>query len=171
MTRTMGWLGLGLAVVGMALVTSDAEARHRRSGSHGGYGSFGGSFGGNGSAGGNGGWRDNGSDGGGSWGRRGSAGGRGSFGGLFSRHRGGWRDCYTDHGSNGGYGSHGGHGSNGGHGSHGGAFYSDYATTVDESRVELGEPPAAPEMAGESASSSTDTATPQTESAVADREI
>lgn len=157
MTRTMGWLGIVLAAVGLAVFTSDAEARHRRGGSDGGYGSVGGggSFGGNGSHGG--GWRDNGSDGGGgSWGRGGSAGGRGSFGGIFSRHRrGGDCDCYADHGSSGGHGSNGGYGSNGGgYGAHGGTRYSEPTTTVYESENEPGRPPAAPELRNEETSSS-----------------
>ena len=59
MTRTMGWLVVALAAVGLTIVgANDVQARHRRGGSDGGYGSAGGggSFGGNGSAGGNGSW-------------------------------------------------------------------------------------------------------------------
>lgn len=119
MTRTMGWLGCGLAALALMLTTSEAEARHRRGGSDGGYG---------------------------------SAGGRGSFGGLFSRRRGG--DCYSDHGSSGGYGSNGGHASSGGHGQHVGSYYSEPSTEGSESNGDPGQPPAAPEMTGSEATPS-----------------
>lgn len=164
MTRTMGWLSCGLAMLALVVLTGEAEARHRRGGSDGGYGSFGGggSFGGNGSFGGHG--HRNGSDGG-SWGRGGSAGGRGSFGGIFSRQRGG--DCYSDHGSSGGHGSNGGsgeYGSHGGHGSHSGSYYSE--PSAEGGNEDPGQPPAAPEMSGdEAAPSASADATPS------DREI
>jgi hypothetical protein len=141
MTRTLGWAGVALAVFGMSLVdAADAQARHRRGGgSDGGYGSNGGggSFGGNGSFG-----------GGGSFGGHGSGGGRG---GLFSRHRGGGGcGCgeQVSYGSNGGNGSAGGHASHGGHGEY--VEGEEHVVEYGDRTYDPGQPPAAPEMRGDS---------------------